>query len=80
MLSIRETNPDHDIGGAHHNDEEVLDEYLRGHERGYSLGLRRSHDRGYRQGVTAGYAHGLSHGQQVAYDAGFEAGIAYNRE
>ncbi|KAJ3458022.1 hypothetical protein MRS44_012131 [Fusarium solani] len=62
------------------NDEDILDEYLRGHERGFRLGLSRGHDRGYRQGVATGYAYGLSHGQQVAYDAGFEAGIAYNRE
>ncbi|KAI8657947.1 hypothetical protein NCS57_01174800 [Fusarium keratoplasticum] len=64
----------------HQTDEDILDEYLRGHERGFLLGLSRGHDRGYRQGVASGYAYSLSHGQQVAYDAGFKAGIAYNRK
>lgn len=74
--SVRETGPDIDIGGTVYNDEEVLDEYLRGHERGFRLGLRRGHERGYRHGVAVGFEHGLRQGYQMGYEDGYNDGAA----
>ncbi|KAJ4141997.1 hypothetical protein NW754_014787 [Fusarium falciforme] len=75
ILSVRETDPDIDIGGAEYNDEEVLDEYLREHERGFRLGLRRGQELGYRRGASIGFAQGLRQAQEEAYNAGFRDGL-----
>ncbi|RSL94646.1 hypothetical protein CEP52_012545 [Fusarium oligoseptatum] len=53
------------------NDEDLLDEFFRGHEQGYRLGFRRGHGSGYRQGLADGFARGLALGQERAYQAGY---------
>ncbi|KAJ3458021.1 hypothetical protein MRS44_012130 [Fusarium solani] len=57
-------------------DEDLLDEYLRGHQRGLRLGLRRGQERAYREDMAMGFAYGLGQGQKEAYDAGLEDGLA----
>ncbi|KAL2677285.1 hypothetical protein Neosp_011054 [[Neocosmospora] mangrovei] len=84
VASVTQREADRETEGSQqtplYNDETILDEYLRGHERGLRLGLRRGHESGYRQGLAEGFAHGFRQGQETGYAAGFNEGAAYGSD
>lgn len=57
------------------NDEQLLDEFLSGHEQGFRFGIRRGQELGYRRGVSVGFAQGFHQAQGEAYNAGFRDGL-----